>query len=327
MDEFSLINTFFKSISHYRDDVIFGIGDDAACLQVPAGMQLLVSTDTLVENIHFLSSWNAYDIAYRSLMINISDIASMGAQPCWVSLALTLPAMNTQWLQNFSQGLKDGLNEYNIALIGGDTTCGPLTITLTIHGLIPTGKAIRRSGAVVGDKIYVTGQLGAAAFAVSHLLQPQQLMPAITEADTRTLLKALLHPTPRVDLSAYLQSFATAAIDISDGISADLNHICVASGVGACIDLNKIPVHSLLRSDGIENALDFALHGGDDYELCFTVNPQNEEQLLSNLANERSACYCIGIIEDTLGLRAKTVSGDVIFIEPQGYNHFKDKRV
>ena len=221
---------------------MFGIGDDAACLQIPAGTNLLVSTDTFVSGVHFLPEWYAYDIAFKSVMVNISDMAAMAAQPCWLTLALTLPELNQVWLESFVQGLKDSLNEFNIDLIGGDTTHGPLSITLTIMGLTPEGQALRRCGAKPGDIILVSGELGAAALAVKLLTKA-----AVPEEDKAELMAKLLHPKPRVDLIDFLRAFATSAIDISDGLSADLNHICVASGVGACLTKMAIPVYALLN--------------------------------------------------------------------------------
>ena len=317
MDEFSLIDVFFKSIPHQRKDVVFGIGDDAACLQIPHGMQLLVSCDTLVDDIHFLSSWDAYDIACKAVMVNVSDIAAMGGTPCWLTLAITLPTLEKNWLHRFSQGLHDSLSSYNMALIGGDTTHGPLCMTLTIHGLVPVGKAVRRSGARPGDKIYVSGELGGAALAVA-CLQHQD----IDAADKAILMKKLLHPVPRVDLAVDLRAYATAAIDISDGLSADLNHICVESQVGACLKLDSLPVHPLVKKYLGKKALDFALNGGDDYELCFTVAPKNEEQFLASLAKTGLSCYPIGLVQEQLGLRA-TLNGEMVPIIIDGYKHFK----
>ncbi len=317
MDEFSLINTFFKSISHHRPDVIFGIGDDAACLDVPPGMNLLVSCDTLVEDVHFKSHWGAYNIACRAVMVNVSDIAAMGGTPCWATLALTLPTYDEVWLKCFSDGLHDSFARFNIALIGGDTTRGPLSITLTIHGLVEKGHVIKRSGASVGDKIYVSGELGAAALGVDVLTGPP-----IPEADHTLLMKKLFHPHPRVDLQPYLQAFATAAIDISDGLSSDLNHLCSASGVGACLNTDTVPIHPLVKHYKRGAALDFALHGGDDYELCFTLAAKDEPQLKTLLRTAGLICYPIGVIEKKLGLRLKTFEGQIDSLDPAGYKHF-----
>ena len=317
MDEFSLINTFFKSISHHRDDVIVGIGDDAACLKISQGMDLVVSCDTLVEGIHFLSEWDPADIAYKAVMVNVSDMAAMGATPCWVTLALTLPSGDDVFLERFSQGLQRALKEYNIALIGGDTTRGPLTITLTIHGMLPSGQAVRRSGAVIGDLIYVSGELGAAALAVENLTSND-----ISGADKAVIMKKLLHPYPRIDLGCHLRDLSTAAIDISDGLNADLYHICDASQVGACLNLEAIPVHPLVKKYRGLTSLDFALSGGDDYELCFTVSPKKEQQLLNSLAQSSLSIYPIGVIDEGQGIRIKTSLGEISPLPRRGYRHF-----
>lgn len=321
MDEFSLIDLFFKKEARLHRDVIYGIGDDAACVRVPPNHELLISTDTLVSTVHFLPDWDAYDIAYKAVMVNVSDIAAMAGQPCWVSLALTLPEFDELWLKRFSQGLHEALAQFDIALIGGDMTHGPLSITLTIHGLIPSGKAVRRVGSQVHDRIYVSGRLGAAAFAVCKLQQgnsPQN----INLDDKQTLMQILQHPHPRIDLARILQRNASAAIDISDGLTADLNHLCTASGRGACLSLDSIPIHPLVKKYQESNAIDFALYGGDDYELCFTIPIEKEEQLLAELHREQIQCYPIGVIEEQTGLREKTKTGEIKTLVLQGYDHF-----
>lgn len=317
MNEFSLIDDFFKKPAVLRDDVIYGIGDDAACLQLPDDTHLLVSTDTLVAETHFLSTWDAYDIAYRAVMVNVSDMAAMAATPCWISLALTLPDNCVSWLARFSAGLHSALQQFSISLIGGDTTLGPLTITLTIHGQAPVGKAIRRNGANVGDVIWVSGELGAAAQAVLFLSDP-----TVNSNDMSVLLDKLQRPLPRIDLNTILQHYATAAIDISDGLAADLHHICVASKVGASLDLAAIPVHSLVKKYQAANAVNLALHGGDDYELCFTTPSNSVKQIQQDLAQLGLTCYPIGVIEDSPGLRAIDHKGDMIALATDGYRHF-----
>lgn len=317
MNEFSLIEQFFKPLGLMRDDVLLGIGDDAACLRVAQGMNLLVSTDTLVAKVHFLPEWDAYDIACRSVMVNVSDLAAMAAEPCWATLALTLPEMNTQWLAAFARGLGDSLKQFNIALIGGDTTHGPLSITLTVFGQAPQGQELRRSGAKPGDIILVSGPLGAAALAVKLFD-----VPNIPLADQTELMRQLIHPQPRIDLSNFLRQYATAAIDISDGLSADLNHICVASGVGACLNQEAIPLHPLVSQYYHDKAVDLALTGGDDYELCFTVPEQQLASLMAALNQSALVCYPIGIIEEQPGLRIKMPANQCNELVPRGYAHF-----
>jgi thiamine-monophosphate kinase len=319
MNEFSLIQRYFKSASVAREDVILGIGDDGACLRVPQNMDLVVSTDTLVDNVHFLSEWDAYDIAWRAAMVNISDIAAMGATPCWATLALTIPFCDESWLFRFSAGLQAAFSAYQIALVGGDTTRGPLTITLTLHGLVPQDCAVRRSGASIGDVIIVTGELGAAALGVS-LLKDQSIYcsPQIDAKLRSALMEKLLLPKPRVDWSKALLSHANAAIDISDGLTADLNHILEASGVGACLFMDAIPIHPLVQQHQHEYAIKFALGGGDDYELCLTVSPESWVVLQQTGLQS----YCIGVIESELGLRARWPDGEITPLEVQGYSHF-----
>ncbi|MFT4060229.1 MAG: thiamine-phosphate kinase [Legionella sp.] len=317
MNEFSLIDKYFKHLSLKREDVLLGIGDDAACLRIADGMSLLVSTDTLVANVHFLAQWAPYDIAYRSVMVNVSDIAAMGAQPCWVTLALTLPEMNADWLSEFARGLNDALGQFNIALVGGDTTHGPLSITLTIFGQVPHGQELRRRGAKPGDVIFVSGMIGAAALAVK-LLDVQD----IDAKNKAELMQKLLSPKPRVDLSNYLRATASAAIDISDGLSADLNHLCVASGVGAYLDAQAIPLHPLISKYCAEKAIDLALTGGDDYELCFTVPEGKVAALMTALKKAELICYPIGVIEAQPGLRMKTGTNHCEELIPYGYTHF-----
>ncbi len=258
-----------------------------------------------------------YDIACKAVMVNISDIAAMAAKPCWLSLALTLPKFEQTWLERFSRGLHDSLRQFDIALIGGDTTHGPLSMTLTMFGLIAAGKAVRRSGAQPGDKIYVSGELGAAALAVRILARKE-----ISKLEKQALLRKLQHPYPRVDLSEILQECASAAIDISDGLSADLNHICVASGVGACLNFAAIPVHPLVKKYQPKGAVDFAIVGGDDYELCFTVPMKKEAQLLGLLSKVGLNCYPIGVIEEKAGLRVMGENGETKDFIPRGYSHF-----
>lgn len=317
MNEFSLIDLYFKKSALQRADVVFGIGDDAACLDIPVGQQLLVSTDTLVAEVHFLSSWDAYDIAYKAVMVNVSDIAAMGGQPVWMSLALTLPELDEAWLGRFSEGLHETLGQFGIALIGGDTTRGPLSLTLTIHGFIPEGKAVRRSGAKPGDKVYISGDLGAAALAVAYLYTEE-----INVLDKAALMNKLKYPKPRVDLASLLQNYASAAIDISDGLSADLNHILVASGVGACLEAHLIPAHPLVQKYRGDEAIRFALTGGDDYELAFTVPAEKEDSFLAKIGESGLKIYPIGVIEKQTGLRLKDAKGEISPMIPSGYSHF-----
>lgn len=319
MNEFDLIKAYFSNVNSSNNNVIFGIGDDAACLRVPEGMDLLVSSDTLVGDVHFKASWDAFDIAQRAIRVNVSDMAAMAATPAWITLAITLPTLNESWLDSFSKGISCALSRYNLSLVGGDTTKGPLSITVTIHGLVPNGRSVRRSGASPGDRIYVSGDIGAAAQAVLFLdNNPCDIPPN----DSEILFDKLLLPKPRIDLINALRESASSAIDISDGLAADLNHILKASGVGACIDLVNIPIHPLVHKYQQENAFDFALSGGDDYELCFTIPRQNEKRMLENMVKDKKTVYCIGYIEEQYGLRIRDGFGKVDEVTPRGYSHF-----
>ncbi|MFA6302291.1 MAG: thiamine-phosphate kinase [Legionella sp.] len=317
MNEFSLIKQYFQSLPIKHKEVQFGIGDDAACLRLPAGMDLLVSTDTLVSGVHFLPDWDAYSIAYRALMVNISDIAAMGAQAFSITLALTLSQIDETWLSAFAQGLGDALDQYSIDLIGGDTTHGPLALTITIMGMAPEGTSIRRSGAKEGDIIFVSGELGAAALALKFLDKAD--LPSAEKAE---LMQKLLRPKPRVDLIDHMRKYASSAIDISDGLSADLNHICSASELGACITKDALPVHPLVQKYLGEQAVDLALSGGDDYELCFTVPVLKLDAFMQELQRDGLLCYAVGQIEKQPGMRIKLADGSCEELVAKGYQHF-----
>lgn len=317
MNEFSIIETYFN-FTPSGDGVVFGVGDDAACVEIPDGQQLLISSDTLVAGVHFLNEWDAYDIAWKGLMVNISDIAAMGAVPKWFTLALTLPDNNVQWLERFSQGLQAASKHYGLSLIGGDTTRGPLCFTITIHGLAPKGCAVRRSGAAPDDSIWLSNNIGAAALAVRLLYDPN--IDRVKE-DFDVLMEKLLHPEPRADFMHVLRNCASAAIDISDGLSADLFHICEASRVGACIDESQLPVHPLVFKY-CPDAVERALCGGDDYELCFTVPPQKVPLLASLLESSALKARKIGVIESFPGLRLKKLDNSIQELPTKGYQHF-----
>ena len=246
-----------------------GIGDDAALLNMPADQQLVVATDTLVESVHFPPQASAEHIATRALCVNLSDMAAMGARPRWFTLALTLPATmaSTQWLESFSRGLATVAEQYDIALVGGDTTAGPLTISLTLLAEVPVAQSLRRDGAKPGDTLYVTGTLGDGAAAL-EIINRGDL------AHSERLLMRFYQPQPQIEAGIRLRNVASACIDISDGLIADLGHICKASGVRSDIQTKLLPIHQQLHQLWPQQAVDWALSGGDDYQLCFTV-PQS----------------------------------------------------
>ncbi len=308
LNEFGLIQQFFQQPSKKRTDVVLGIGDDCALLKVPAGYQLAVSMDTLVADVHFAADTAPFDIGYKALAVNLSDLAAMAAEPAWVTLALTLPAYHVDWLSHFSQGFFAAAETFDLQLIGGDTTRGPLSMTLQVHGFIPDGKALTRSGARPGDLIYVTGCLGDAGLALQ-----------LGEAAPLALMQRLLRPSPRVHEGLLLRDMATSAIDISDGLAADLSHILACSQVGATLEVERLPLsNELLAATHRLHAQTLALTAGDDYELCFTIAPQHAAYLAQLPIN----CTCIGTIESSLGLRVQSVDGSPLPLTKLGYSHF-----
>lgn len=315
LDEFQLIEKYFSVNPRNRSDVVVGIGDDSALVNVPKGYHLALSMDTLVKDIHFSDNTSAFDVAYKALAVNLSDLAAMGAEPAWIILSLTMPEFNQNWLSEFSNGLFYLAKQFNLQLIGGDTTRGPLSVTIQAHGFIPAYQGLRRDGAKVGDKIYVSGTLGDAGLGLAVQLQQFN----ISENDKFFVLNRLNQPTPRVQLGIFLRDIATSAIDISDGLLADLNHILNKSKVGATIHAKDLPLSSALLNLPSEDAYNLALTAGDDYELCFTIPEENEEKLILRLKDLKLNCCCIGSIEDQLGLR---ISGPPLNIKNLGFKHF-----
>ena len=265
MAEFSIIDTYFNRQTSASVDL--GVGDDSALLTPPPQQQLVICADTLVAGRHFPLDTNPHAIGWKSVAVNLSDIAAMGAKPHSILLALSLPQIDHDWLKGFSQGLYDCCDQFGVSLIGGDTTQSPhLTISVTALGWIDTGKAITRSGAQVGDYVCVSGTVGDAAFALHNLGHPLQ--------------KRLDYPTPRCQLGQQLKGLASSMIDVSDGLAQDLGHILKASKVGAILELSQLPISPDLQNLTQEQQWQYALAGGDDYELCFTISPQNYEKLL-----------------------------------------------
>lgn len=265
MAEFSIIDTYFHRQTSASVDL--GVGDDSALLTPPPQQQLVICVDTLVAGRHFPLDTHPHAIGWKSVAVNLSDIAAMGAKPHSILLALSLPQIDHDWLKGFSQGLYDCCDQFGVSLIGGDTTQSPhLTISVTALGWIETGKAITRSGAQAGDYVCVSGTVGDAAFALHNLEHPLQ--------------KRLDYPTPRCQLGQKLKGLASSMIDVSDGLAQDLGHILKASKVGATLELNQLPISPDLQNLTQEQQWQYALAGGDDYELCFTISPQNYEKLL-----------------------------------------------
>jgi len=309
MKEFDLISDYF-TWSIKDPSVVLGVGDDAAIFNLKQSYQLVTTTDTLTEGVHFNASTSAKDIAHKSLAVNLSDIAAMGAIAKYFTLAIALPKIDQSWLQDFSDSLRQLSNLYDVSLIGGDTTRGSLSITINMIGIVENSKALTRSGAQPGDGIYVSGTIGDAGFCFWKL--SNGLVPSNNE------LKRLNCPTPRVELGLELKNIASACIDISDGLEQDLSHILKASSVGAVIEVEKIPISESLQVH-IKDTNDWSipLCGGDDYELCFTIPKGNEKALKQISESCNIDITRIGLVRESLGLQIKGFDGP-----RKSYHHF-----
>ncbi|MFT5132150.1 MAG: thiamine-monophosphate kinase [Gammaproteobacteria bacterium] len=316
--EFDLIDRYFSELTPVNTNVACGIGDDAAVLDVPDHQDLLVSVDTLVNGVHFFSNTTSYDVGYKSLAVNISDIAAMGGLPRWATLALTLPEIEEDWLAGFANGFADIALKYGISLIGGDTTRGPLSITVQIMGTVDTGQGLLRSGAKPGDLIYVSGYLGTAGLAYKALAKNP-----VDDSIPAHCLERLHRPEPRVDLGQHLRNLATALIDVSDGLAADLNHLLSSSGVAAEVQLEKLPVCKELESLADVNTIwQIALAAGDDYELCFTIAADQKMELEKRTKNLSYPVTCIGEITSGEGISWIEENGQALTLKLDAYEHF-----
>ena len=320
LTEFELIARYFDRAPG-RGDVVVGIGDDGAILAPPPNCEIVSVTDTLVANVHFPDDAAPEDLGHKSLAVNLSDIAAMGANPLWASLALTLPMPDEGWLAGFSAGFFSLAGLHDVSLIGGDVTRGPLTVTVHVIGSVPTGQHLSRHGARINDAIYVTGTLGDACLGLAVTEGWQA--PGVSSEQRERLLLRLHRPEPRVALGRRLLTLASSAIDISDGFVADLQHILDNSGVGALIDVTKIPLSPAARACTPErDGLTAALSGGDDYELCFTA-PAAQADRIADLATEDGCPIThVGSITERLGLIGCDASGCEAPLEANGYRHF-----
>jgi thiamine-monophosphate kinase len=320
--EFRLIERIRELTAQPRDDVRIGIGDDAAVLAVPHGQELVVAIDTLVDGVHFPHGTAPVDIGWKALAVNLSDLAAMGATPAWALLALTLPDADPIFVDGFAEGFSRLAQPHRLALVGGDTTRGPLSISVAVHGFVPPGQAVTRAGARVGDLVLVTGTLGDAAAGLHALKNP--LRDDDHRASLRDFLIARLNrPTPRLAAGAALRGQAHACIDISDGLLADLGHICTASGVGVEIEAALLPRSSALLDLYDENsALHFALSGGDDYELCFTVPAQRLAEVQSDLSRLGCGVTKIGRVVEGDSVRVRGTDNAWLATDHRGWEHF-----
>ena len=264
LDEFSLIDDYFGALGEPSGNLRLGVGDDGAVVELPPGRQLVVAIDTLVEGIHFAAGSAAGDVAYKALAVNLSDLAAMAAEPDWFQLSLTLPRADPAWLEEFARTLDETARAYGLALIGGDTCRGPLSVTVQIAGSVPADAFVTRAGAAPGDLVVVSGRLGDAGLGLALSEGRVELPAALAE----TCLRALRRPRPRLELVPFLRAQASAAIDLSDGLQGDLRHILRASGCGARLERDALPVSYYIRKEG---AWGYALTAGDDYEICCCV--------------------------------------------------------
>ncbi|MEO8342774.1 MAG: thiamine-phosphate kinase [Gallionella sp.] len=316
MTEFDLIRRYFTCDT---PGTLLGVGDDAALLNMNEGNVLAVSSDMLASGTHFFPDADPFLLGHKTLAVNLSDMAAMGATPRWATLAIALPEINAAWLEKFSAGFFALAKQYGVELIGGDTTRGPLNLCVTIFGEVPAQQALRRSGAQLDDEIWVSGTLGDAALALTHLQGRIQL----SAAEYAACEPALHQPQPRVELGLALRGIANSAIDISDGLFADLGHILEASRVGAELEFETFPVSDVLGGVGVELLQRCVLSGGDDYELCFTAPAARHAELLAIAAQLNLPLSCIGKIVAGRGCLVHDAAGNSINIEASGYDHFR----
>ena len=316
--EFDIIVRYF---TRPTPGAVLGVGDDCALLAPTPGMQLAVSSDMLLEGRHFSSQDSPAGIGHKSLAVNLSDLAAMGATPRWATLSIALPGVDEAWLQAFARGFFRVADAHGIELVGGDTTRGALSIAITVIGEVPPGQALQRNGAQAGDEVWVSGQLGSAALALAY----RQGRLFMEQIDAAKVLPALYLPQPRVALGIALRGIAHSAIDLSDGLLADIGHILQASQVGATLEFARVPVATVTQNY-LENpvARECVLAGGDDYELCFTAAADQHDAVLAAGAHAGVAVTCIGRITEQAGLQVLDVQGKPMMIDKTGYDHFAD---
>jgi thiamine-monophosphate kinase len=317
--EFELIGKYFSQLGATRADVRIGVGDDGAVLMPPASREIVVVTDTLVEGVHFPVGSPASSIGHRAFAVNLSDLAAMGAEPAWGLLALTIPRSDEAWLAQFARAAGDLCRKHGVSLIGGDTTRGPLSITVTLMGIVPIGVALERKGGQAGDAVYVSGSPGDAA---AGLALEQSRLHVTDPMSAQILRDRFLFPTPRCDIGVALRGLASACIDVSDGLGGDLEKLCAASGCGAEVDAAALPIsESLLAAVGRELAREYALTGGDDYELLFTVPLARLGAMTNAVARGLGPVTRIGSLVAGKGVRV-FARGGVMQFSGSGFDHF-----
>jgi thiamine-monophosphate kinase len=317
--ESQLIERFFRDLGARRDDTVLGIGDDAALLRVPAGCELALTTDALIEGVHFLPGAPAVALGHRSLAVNLSDIAAMGASPSWALLSLNLPAADEAWLSDFAAGFGALARSHAVALVGGNLSRGALSITVELAGLVPSGQALRRDGARAGDELYLSGSVGDAACGLKFL----RGAAVGTPADAAWLQRRFEFPTPRVALGQALRGIASACIDVSDGVYIDATRLLAASGCAATLEIERLPLSDPLRRALGTQAWPLALSGGEDYELCFTAPPAQAGAIAAIAQRTGQALTRIGVLRPGSGL-VLTMAGSVMQFSPSAFDHFAD---
>ena len=321
MNEFNVIDKYFIDRQSQRKDVLLSIGDDCALVKAPENTAIAISTDTLVAGTHFLAEANPAWVAHKALASNLSDLAAMGATPSWVSLALTMPNVDEPWLGEFCDSFYQLADYYGVQLIGGDTTKGPLSITLTVQGFVPEHKALTRHSAKVGDWIYVTGNLGDSKAGLEVILNSDKRdKPCASILEERHYLS-----TPRILVGQALLPIASSAVDVSDGLIADLAHILKRSNVGANVDVDLLPTSKELEAFLSDTQLSkrYAISSGEEYELCFTVAEENKGALESALAHCGTTFTCIGQIR--AGSKVELhASGEPVEWHSEGFDHFEE---
>jgi thiamine-monophosphate kinase len=319
VSEFDVIRQYFMHAPQHSE---LGVGDDAALIRVGANMELAISADMLVSGTHFFADADPYQLGWKALAVNLSDMAAMGAQPKWATLAIALPNIDHAWLAEFSGGLFACADKFGVDLIGGDTTRGTLTISIQIMGEVPAGNALKRSGAQLHDEIWVSGPLGLAALALAHL----QAKHSLSHSDFKRCSDALHSPQPRVELGLGLRSLAHSAIDVSDGLLADLSHILQASHLGATLHLSQWP-HACHwpEAAGLDSSSQakLLLSGGDDYELCFTAPKAAHDALLQLGKKLDLELCCLGEITQDPSLVVHGLDKAILDIKELGFDHFK----
>lgn len=319
LTERALIERFFRDCGAKRSDVRIGIGDDAALLDVPPGTQLVAKVDTLVSGVHFLPDAPPEAIGHRALAVNLSDLAAMGAKPAWALLALTLPQPDERWLTGFASGFGALARKHDVALVGGDTTGGPLCISVQLLGYVQPSAAMLRSGGHPGDAVFVSGTPGDAA---AGLEIERGARHASDPAHAAYLRERFLFPAPRVELGAKLAAFASACIDVSDGLLGDAGKLAMASGCGVELDHGAVPISgALLAAVGAERARELALTGGDDYELCFAVPALRLSEMQRALPSEAWNYRRIGTLREAPGA-VVVRDGTVMEFSHSGFEHF-----